>query len=324
MMVSDGRRQFYPPLEPYGRGRLRVSDLHEIYYEECGNPAGKPAIVLHGGPGGGITPFLRQLHDPACHRIVVFDQRGCGQSTPHAELENNTTWDLVGDMERLREHLGIRRWQVVGGSWGSTLALAYAQTHPERVTELVVRGIFTLRRSEVEWFYQRGASALFPDAWEEFVAPIPPDERHDLIAAYHRRLTGPDPDIRRTCARAWSRWEGATLSLLPDENRMTHFGEDRFAIAFARIECHYFQNRGFFEADGQLIANAHRLRTIPGVIVQGRYDVVTPMETAFALHRAWPEAQFVVVPDAGHTTTEPGTVDAIVRATDQFRYAENA
>jgi len=207
---------------------------------------------------------------------------------------------------------------------GSTLALAYAQTHPERVTELVVRGIFTLRRSEVEWFYQRGASALFPDAWEEFVAPIPADERHDLIAAYHRRLTGPDPDIRRTCARAWSRWEGATLSLLPDENRMTHFGEDRFAIAFARIECHYFQNRGFFEADGQLIANAHRLRTIPGVIVQGRYDVVTPMETAFALHRAWPEAQFVVVPDAGHTTTEPGTVDAIVRATDQFRYAENA
>ena len=322
-MTSD-RRPFYPPCEPYARGRLRVSPVHEIYYEECGNPAGKPAVVLHGGPGGGISPFLRQMHDPAGYRMVVFDQRGCGQSTPHAELAENTTWDLVADMERLRQHLGIDRWQVVGGSWGSTLALAYAETHPDRVTELILRGIFTVRRSEVQWFYQRGADALFPDAWETFVAPIPPDERHDLIAAYHRRLTGEDEAVQLACARAWSQWEGATLSLLPDAKRVSDFGQDRFALAFARIECHYFHNRGFFTTDDQLLAGAHRLGSIPGTIIQGRYDVVTPMETAFALHRAWPGAEFVVVPDAGHTAAEPGIADAIVRATDRFRHAETA
>lgn len=319
--MTTGRRSFYAPLEPHDRGRLRVSALHEIYYEQCGNPQGKPTVVLHGGPGGGISPFLRQMHDPEAYRIVVFDQRGCGQSTPHAELAENTTWDLVADMERLREHLGIDRWQVVGGSWGSTLALAYAETHPERVTELILRGIFTLRRTEIEWFYQQGASALFPDAWEDFVAPIPADERHDMIAAYHRRLTGSDPDQQIACARAWSQWEGATLSLLPDAARVTAFGQDRFALAFARIECHYFHNRGFFADDGQLLSDAHRLRAIPGVIIQGRYDVVTPMETAWDLHRAWPEARFEVVPDAGHTATEPGIADAIVRATDGFRHA---
>ncbi|MGL4592487.1 MAG: prolyl aminopeptidase [Aestuariivirga sp.] len=318
------RRSFYPEIQPFQRGRLKVSALHEIYFEQCGNPRGQPAVVLHGGPGGGITPFLRQMHDPSHYRIILFDQRGCGQSTPHAELAENTTWDLVADMERLRQHLGIDRWQVAGGSWGSTLALAYAETHPERVTELVVRGIFTVRRSEIEWFYQCGADALFPDVWETYVAPIPEAERHDLIAAYHRRLTGADPAAQLACARAWSQWEGATLSLLPDPRRVSEFGADRFALAFARIECHYFQNRGFFARDGQLIDDADRLKGIPGVIIQGRYDVVTPMVTAWDLHKAWPEAEFVVVPDAGHTATEPGIADAVISATERFRHAENA
>jgi proline iminopeptidase len=318
------RRVFYPEIQPFQRGRLKVSALHEIYFEQCGNPRGQPAVVLHGGPGGGITPFLRQMHDPSHYRIILFDQRGCGQSTPHAELAENTTWDVVADMERLRQHLGIDRWQVAGGSWGSTLALAYAETHPERVTGLVVRGIFTVRRSEIEWFYQRGADALFPDVWETYVAPIPEAERHDLIAAYHRRLTGADPAAQLACARAWSQWEGATLSLLPDPRRVSEFGADRFALAFARIECHYFQNRGFFARDGQLIDDADRLKGIPGVIIQGRYDVVTPMVTAWDLHKAWPEAEFVVVPDAGHTATEPGIADAVIRTTDRFRHAQNA
>jgi proline iminopeptidase len=313
------RRVLYPEIQPYAAGRLKVSDRHEIYYEQCGNPAGKPVVVLHGGPGGGISPFLRQLHDPAAYRIVLFDQRGCGQSTPHADLVDNTTWDLVADMERLRQHLGILAWQVVGGSWGSTLALAYAETHVAHVTELIVRGIFTVRQSEIAWFYQHGAGALFPEAWEAYMAPIAEVERHDMIAAYHRRLTGPDETVQLACARAWSQWEGATLSLLPDEKRVTEFGADRFALAFARIECHYFINKGFFAKDGQLLADAYRLKHIPGVIIQGRYDVVTPMETAWALHRAWPEADFIIVPDAGHTATEPGITDAIIRATDRFR-----
>jgi proline iminopeptidase len=319
-----GLRAFYPDLQPYRRGRLKVSDLHEIYFEEAGNPHGKPAVVLHGGPGGGISPFLRQLHDPAHYRIVLFDQRGCGQSTPHAELAENTTWDLVADMESLRQHLGIERWQVAGGSWGSTLALAYGQSHPERVSELVLRGIFTLRRSEIHWFYQQGTSALFADAWEDYLRPIPADERNDMIAAYHRRLTGADAQERLACAKAWSRWEGGTLSLLPDPARLEDFGGDAFALAFARIECHYFVNGGFFPTDGHLLANAGCLRSIPGAIIQGRYDVVTPFETAWALHRAWPEADFIVVPDAGHTGTEPGIRDAVIRATDRFRHARTA
>ena len=317
-------RTFYPELQPYNRGRLRVSPLHEIYFEECGNPAGKPAVVLHGGPGGGISPFLRQIHDPEAYRIILFDQRGCGQSTPYAELQDNTTWALVADMEALRRHMGIDRWQVLGGSWGSTLALAYAETHPERVTELIVRGIFTLRKSEIRWFYQEGADALFPDAWESFLAPIPQAERHDLVTAYHRRLTGADRTAQMACARAWSQWEGSTLSLLPDEKRVSDFGSDHFALAFARIECHYFMHGGFFAADGELLAKAQRLKEIPGVIIQGRYDVVTPPRTAWDLHRAWPEAEFIMVPDAGHTATEPGITDALVRATDRFHHAENA
>jgi proline iminopeptidase len=317
----NGRRTFYPDLQPFNRGRLRVSALHEIYFEECGNPKGKPAVVLHGGPGGGIAPFLRQGHDPAAYRIIVFDQRGCGQSTPHAELAENTTWDLVADMELLRRHLKIERWQVAGGSWGSTLALAYAETHPERVTEMIVRGIFTIRKSEIQWFYQQGADQLFPDLWEGFVAPIPKAERHDLLSAYHRRLTGPDKAEQLACARAWSQWEAATISLLPDPKRVVEFSADRFALAFARIECHYFVNHGFFRQDDQLIADAHKLAGIPGVIIQGRYDVVTPPVTAWDLHRAWPQAEFIMVPDAGHTATEPGITDALVRATDRFRHA---
>lgn len=318
------RQTFYPGRQPFNEGRLRVSELHEIHYEECGNPMGKPALVLHGGPGGGISPFLRQMHDPESYRIILFDQRGCGKSTPHAELRENTTWDLVEDIEKLRRHLAIERWQVVGGSWGSTLALAYAETHPERVTELIVRGIFTLRESEIRWFYQQGADALFPDYWEGFLAPIPEAERDDLVSAYYRRLTGGDPMEQLRCARAWSQWEGATLSLLPDEKRVAEFGQDQFAIAFARIECHYFVNKGFFRQDGQLLAGAGRLQGIPGVIIQGRYDVVTPAMTAWDLHRAWPEAEFVMVPDAGHTGSEPGIADALVRATDRFRHAISA
>ena len=318
------RRTFYPDLEPYRCGRLKVSDIHEIYYEEAGNPGGRPVVVLHGGPGGGISPFLRRLHDPKAYRIILFDQRGCGNSTPHAEIAGNTTWDLVADMEALRKHLQIERWQVLGGSWGSTLALAYAETLPGRVTELILRGIFTVRQSEVQWFYQSGASALFPDAWEKYLAPIPPSERSDMIKAYYRRLTSGPVAEQLAAARAWSQWEGSTLSLLPDPARVDDFGGDHFALAFARLECHYFANAGFFEFDGQLLANAGRLREIPGVIIQGRYDVVTPMETAFALHKAWPEAEFIVVPDAGHTATEPGIADALVRATDGFRYATAA
>mgnify|MGYP006276026749 CR=1 FL=1 len=317
-------RSFYPEIAPYCSGRLRVSDLHELHFEEAGNPAGKPVIVLHGGPGGGITPFLRRLHDPAHYRIVLFDQRGCGQSTPHAELRENTTWDLVADMEKLRAHLGIERWQVVGGSWGSTLALAYAETHPERVTELIVRGIFAIRRAEISWFYQEGASFLFPAEWQAYLAPIPEKERGDLVAAYHRRLTGADAKAQIACAMAWSMWEAGTLSLLPNPERVAEFGQERFALAFARIECHYFANGGFFREDGQLIKEAYKLAGIPGVIIQGRYDVVTPMETAWLLHKAWPGAQFVVVHDAGHATTEPGIAHAMVEATDRFRHAKTA
>ena len=311
-------REFYPELQPYRRGRLRVSDLHEIYYEVCGNPEGKPVAVLHGGPGGGITPFLRRLHDPKLYRIILFDQRGCGQSTPNAELRENTTWHLVADMEALRSHLGIEKWQLLGGSWGSTLALAYAQKHTQRISELVLRGIFTVRQREIRWFYQEGASALFPDVWESYVAPIPASEHDDLVAAYYKRLTGDNAREQKMCARAWSQWEASTISLRPDPKLISEFGADAFALAFARIECHYFINRGFFETDDQLLAGAVKLRGLPGIIIQGRYDMVTPAETAWALHRAWPEADFEIIPDAGHTATEPGIIDALIRATDRF------
>ncbi|MSP92484.1 MAG: prolyl aminopeptidase [Myxococcales bacterium] len=312
-------RTFYPPLAPYRTGRLAVSPLHTLYFEESGNPHGKPVVFLHGGPGGGTDAWHRQFFDPRAWRIVLFDQRGCGKSTPQASLVDNTTWDLVADMEALRRHLDIARWQVFGGSWGSTLALAYAETHPERVCELVLRGIFLLRRSELLWFYQDGASHIFPDAWEGFLAPIPPVERGDLMGAYHRRLTGDDLAARLRCARAWSRWEGATSRLHPDAHMVAHYEEDDFALAFARIEAHYFVNGAWFEIDDQLLRDAHRLRGIPGVIVQGRYDVVCPARSAWDLHRAWPTAQFDLVADAGHSALEAGIVDRLVAATDSFR-----
>lgn len=312
------RLDLFPAIEPYETGRLRVSDIHEIYFEISGNPKGKPAVVCHGGPGGGTTPSMRRYFDPEIYRIILFDQRGCGKSTPNAELRENTTWDLVADMEKLRRRLDIERWQVFGGSWGSTLALAYAETHPERVTELVLRGIFTIRRDEIRWFYQEGASWMFADAWEKYLEPIPEAERHDLISAYHRRLTGDNPAERLRAAKAWSAWEGGTVSLIPSQERIDSFSSDAFAIAFARIECHYFVNRGFFDRDDQLIVDAGRIRHIPGVIVQGRYDVCTPMKTAFELHKAWPEAEFYIIDDAGHAASEPGIIDRLVRATNAF------
>jgi len=312
-------RTLYPPIQPYRRGRLKVSDLHDLYYEECGNPRGKPVVFVHGGPGAGANEKARSFFDPKHYRIVVFDQRGCGRSRPHASLVENTTWHLVADMEKLRERLGIDRWQVFGGSWGSTLGLAYAETHPERVSELVLRGIFLLRRWEIDWFYQAGASYLFPDRWRQYVAPIPLEERGDLLQAYYRRLTGPDPKLARRAARAWSVWEASTSYLRVNDENIRSWSGDKFALAIARIECHYFVNRGFFYTEDQLLRDAERLRRIPGVIVQGRYDVVCPMANAWDLHEAWPEAHLAVVPDAGHAALEPGITHELVSATDLFR-----
>lgn len=317
-MNQTQRLAYFPELEPYDTGRLRVSDIHEIYYEQCGNPDGKTVLMVHGGPGGGSNPTMRRYHDSKRHRIILFDQRGCGRSTPHASLDENTTWDLVGDMERLRELLEIDRWQLLGGSWGSTLALAYAETHPDRVTELILRGVFTLRRAELEWFYQEGCSWIFPDMFEAYKKVIPEDERSDMISAYHRRLTSDDEAVQLEAARAWSVWEGSTLSLFPDPGRAAHFANDHFALAFARIECHYFMNRGFFDRDDQLIADAEKIRHIPGVIVHGRYDIVTPVKTAWELSQAWPEADLRIVPDSGHAMTEPGIVHELVSATERF------
>jgi len=317
-MPSTARRTLYPALEPYRSGYLRVSPLHEIYWEECGNPKGKPAVFVHGGPGAGCSPSARGFFDPRRYRIVLFDQRGCGRSRPHASLVDNTTWHLVDDMEALRRHLGIEHWLVFGGSWGSTLALAYAQSHPRRVSELVLRGIFMLRKAEIDWFYQQGASAIFPDRWEDYVAAIPPRERGDLVAAFYRRLISPNRATRLKAARAWSVWEAATSFLHPDEDNVAKWGEEEFAVAVARIECHYFVNKGFLEREDQLLRGVRRIRHIPSVIVQGRYDVVCPMMTAWELHRAWPEADFRVVPDAGHSALEAGITDQLVRATDRF------
>jgi len=316
--MSVELRQAYPPVEPWDSGMLRVADTHEMYYEQVGNPAGRPAVFVHGGPGAGAQPFDRRFFDPARYRVVLFDQRGCGRSRAHASLEHNTTWDLVADMERLREHLGIGRWLVFGGSWGSTLSLAYAQTHPQSVTALVLRGVFLLRRWELSWFYQEGASRLFPDLWAEFLEPIPQAERGDLLRAYHRRLTGADEAQRLRAAQAWSRWEGATISLLANPERVESFGAGAFATAFARIECHYFVNGGFFEREEQLLENVHRIRHLPGVIVHGRYDVCTPLRSAWDLHRAWPEAELRIVADAGHASSEPGILHELVSATDRF------
>ena len=311
-------RTFYPPIEPYDAGRLVVSPLHTLYYEQCGNPRGKPVVFVHGGPGGGCDAWHRQFFDPARYRIVLFDQRGCGRSTPHAELRDNTTWDLVADMERLRAHLGIGRWQVFGGSWGSTLALAYAETHPEHVTELVLRGIFLIRRKELEWFYQEGASWLYPDAWQPYLDAIPEVERGDLMGAYYRRLTHSDRAVQLAAAKAWSTWEGATSRLYTDPAMLHHYAEDDFALAFARIEAHYFVNGAWFEHDDQLLRNISKIRHIPCVIVQGRYDVVCPLRSAWDLKQAWPEARLEIIADAGHSAIEAGTVDQLIAATDAF------
>ena len=316
--MSSQLRSLYPEIEPFDSGFLKVSALHTLYYEQSGNPNGKPVVFLHGGPGGGTNAKCRRFFDPAVYRIVLFDQRGCGKSTPHAELTDNTTWDLVADIERLREQLAIDRWQVFGGSWGSTLALAYAQTHPEKVTELVLRGIFMLRRWELEWFYQKGCDALYPDAWETYLNAIPEAEQGDLMSAYYRRLTGDDAQARSDAARAWSVWEGATSFLWQDTSHIASSAEDEFALAFARIECHYFVNGGFFEHDDQLLRNVDRIRAIPTVIVQGRYDVVCPMESAWALHRAWPEADLIITPDSGHSAFDPPNSRALVAATDSL------
>ncbi|WP_203137162.1 prolyl aminopeptidase [Microbacterium sp. JZ31] len=312
----------YPDTEPSAHGMLDVGDGHRVYWEESGAPDGKPVVFLHGGPGGGTAPWQRRFFDPERYRIILMDQRACGRSEPHAsepdaDLSAVTTWHLVADLELLRTHLGIERWQVFGGSWGSALALAYAQTHPERVTELVLRGIFTLRRHELEWFYEGGAQALFPDLWEAYLAPIPSSERSHLIEAYHRRLAHPDPDVHVPAAVAWSVWEASTITLRPDSDAIEKSSQPRSAVAFARIENHFFRHGGWFR-EGQLIEDAHLLRDIPAVIVQGRYDVCTPMMTAWDLHRAWPEAEFTVVDDAGHAAVEPGIAAALRAATDRF------
>ncbi len=310
-------RTLYPEIEPHHSFRLRVDAIHELHVEECGRADGVPVVFLHGGPGAGVSPYHRRFFDPARYRIVLFDQRGAGRSTPHADLRDNTTGHLVEDIERLREHLGFESWTVFGGSWGSTLAIAYAITHPERVDALVLRGVFLLTQRELKWFYQDGASMLFPDAWARFQAPIPEAERGDMISAYHKRLIHSDRRVQAEAAAAWSQWEGDTISIRGPEARPSKFNEAGFAIAFARIECHFFANGGFFEEDGWLLKNIHKIRGIPGWIVQGRFDVVTPLETAWALKSAWPECRFEIVWDAGHASTEPGIIDGLVRATDQ-------
>ncbi|MBO9625088.1 MAG: prolyl aminopeptidase [Microbacterium sp.] len=315
----------YPEIEPYETGELLVGDGHRMYWEVSGNPDGKPVVFLHGGPGSGTSPWQRRFFDPERYRIVLLDQRGCGRSTPHAgepdaDLRFVTTAHLIADIELLRRNLGIEKWQVFGGSWGSALALAYAQAHPDAVSELVLRGIFTLRREELEWFYEGGAAALFPDLWEAFVAPIPVLERSRMIEAYHRRLFDPDPAVHEPAAIAWSTWEASTVTLVPDAEQIAAMSEARKATAFARIENHFFVHRGWWD-EGQLIAGVDGIRHIPTVIVQGRHDVCTPMMTAWDLHRAWPEAEFVVVDDAGHSAAEPGIQRALRAATDRFAAA---
>ena len=312
-------RNLYPEIEPFDSGFLNVDARHRMYYEQCGNPQGKPVVILHGGPGAGCGAKIRRFHDPRAYRIILLDQRGAGRSTPHADLVDNTTWTLVADIEKLREHLGIDRWQVFGGSWGSTLALAYAEKHPECVSELVMRGIFLLRRWELEWFYQEGCSRLFPDAWEKYLEPIPEVERGDIISAYHRRLTSADESVRLEAAQAWSIWEASTSFMLQDEDFINSHNDAHFALSFARIENHYFVNGGFFEVEGQLLRDAHKLKGIPGVIVHGRYDVVCPIANAWDLHKVWPEAKLMISPTSGHSAFEAENASALIEATDSYR-----
>ena len=315
--MTSELRGFYPDIEPFETGMLDVGDGHTVYWERIGTKGAKPAVFLHGGPGGATSPSQRRLFDPALYDVILFDQRGCGKSTPHASIEANTTWHLVADIERLREMMGVEQWLVFGGSWGSTLALAYAETHPQRVSELVLRGIYTLTRAELDWYYQFGVSEMFPDKWERFVAPIPENERHEMMAAYRRRLTGTDREEQLRCAVAWSTWEGETITLLPNPDYSDHFYDADFALAFARIENHFFVHAGWLE-EGQLLRDAEKLKDIPGVIIHGRYDMPCPAKYAWALHKAWPKADFHLIEGAGHAFLEPGILDQLIRATDRF------
>ncbi|HEV7643429.1 MAG TPA: prolyl aminopeptidase [Pyrinomonadaceae bacterium] len=317
-------KTLYPEIEPFDDGMLQVSDLHTIHYERAGSPDGIPVVFLHGGPGGGLLPMYRQFFDPAAFHVILFDQRGSGKSTPAYELKENTTWDLVADIEKLREKFGIDKWYVFGGSWGSTLSLAYAETHPDRVRGLALRGIFLTRRKELEWFYQYGASEIFPDHWERFRDEIPEDERGDFMTAYYKRLTGDDEETQLSAARAWSVWEGSTSKLYPSKDLIEHWEGAHEALSLARIECHYFMNNSFFPTEDHLLENVGKIRNIPTVIVQGRYDVVCPITSAWDLHKAFPEAELVVVPDAGHSVSEPGTISALVDAMDKFRDKEKS
>ena len=310
--------KFFPPIEPFNSFKLKVSDLHTLHIEESGNKNGKPVIFLHGGPGGGTEPIYRQYFDPQKWRIIIFDQRGCGQSTPSSELIDNTTWDSVSDIEKIREYLNIEKWAVFGGSWGSTLSLSYAIKHPDRCMALILRGIFMLREKELKWFYQEGASFIYPDAWEKYLAPIPKDKHGDLMSAYYEILTGDDKKARFKAAKAWSIWEASTSKLIQNEKSLHHFEDDDVADIFARIECHYFVNKGFFEYDGWLLDQIDAIRHIPSVIVQGRYDVVCPMVTAWELHKKWPEADFHVIPDSGHSMLEAGIRNKLIDYTNKF------
>lgn len=310
-------RSLYPEIEPFESGFLETGDGHRVYWERVGTKGAKPAVFLHGGPGGGFSPKHRRLFDPALYDVILFDQRGCGRSTPFASLENNTTWHLVADIEALREMIGAETWLVFGGSWGSTLALAYAQTHPQRVSELVVRGIYTLTKAEMDWYYQFGVSEMFPEKWEGFIAPIPEAERGDMVAAYRKRLVGDDREEQLRCAKAWSIWEGETITLLPEPETSDAFLNPDFALAFARIENHYFTHAGWLE-EGQLLRDAGRLADIPGTIVHGRYDMPCPLRYAWQLHKAWPRADFHIIEGAGHAYSEPGILDRLIRATDMY------
>ena len=310
-------RDFYPALGAYTSYRLAVDGLHELYVEECGNPQGVPIMFLHGGPGSGCEAWQRRFFNPAVYRIILFDQRGCGRSTPHAELTANTTWDLVADMELIRQHCGIERWALFGGSWGSTLGLAYAQAHPQRVTGLILRGIFLTRQQDIDWFYQQGADRLYPDYWQDYLAVIPPNERNNMVAAYYRRLTSPDPAIQLEAAKAWSIWEGRTATLLPNKHVLEHFSDAQAALSIARIECHYFINNSFLRPN-QLLEDAGRLHDIPGYIIHSRYDTICPLDQAWALHQAWPQAKLNIIADCGHSAMEKGVRSALVEAADEL------
>ncbi|XP_076904148.1 proline iminopeptidase-like [Bidens hawaiensis] len=316
---NELNRKLYEEIEPYATGMLKVSDVHTINWEQSGNPSGHPVVFLHGGPGGGTSPSNRRFFDPEFYRIILFDQRGAGKSTPHACLEENTTWDLVKDIEKLREHLKIPEWQVFGGSWGSTLALAYSQSHPDKVTGIVLRGIFLLRKKEIDWFYEGGAAAIFPDAWEPFRDLIPENERDCFVKAYHKRLNSDDLNTQYEAARAWTKWEMMTAHLIPNEETIKRGDNDAFSLAFARIENHYFVNKGFFSTDSHLLDNIDKIKHINAVIVQGRYDCCCPMMSAWDLHKAWPEADFKVVPDAGHSANESGIAAELVAANEKLK-----